>query len=66
VQLVIGLADGRMVSCNCEGLRVEITAELRRRVDELLGPGNLHLVAGPRNGTSPRSNGRSKAAHSSG
>ena len=60
VQLKIGLNDGRIVACTCEALRVEINAEMRRRVDELLGPGNLVLVPGVRNGTSSRGNGRSR------
>jgi len=62
VQLVICLADGRRVSCNCSGLRVEITSQLRSRVDELLGPGHLVLVPAARNGPAPRpGNGRSRS-----
>jgi len=55
LQLVITLADGSKVSCKCSDLAVTITAELRTRVDDLLGPGNLRLLpttptVGARNG----------------
>ena len=44
LELLLCLADGSKVRCNCEGLRVGIDAELRGRVDELLGPGNVRLI----------------------
>ena len=49
------LADGSKVSCDCSGLSVSINAEMRARVDDLLGPGNFRLItaapnAGPRSG----------------
>ncbi len=60
LQLLIYLADGTRVSCNCEGLRVEIGKEMRRRVEELLGPGNLRLLpAAVGANSSHRSNGSS-------
>ncbi|MBI2827353.1 MAG: DNA polymerase III subunit alpha [Planctomycetia bacterium] len=45
LQLVLRLADGSRVTCACDGMRVDLNAELRRRVDDLLGPG--HLKAQP-------------------
>ena len=44
LQLMIHLADGRKVSCKCSDLSVTITTEMRTRVDDLLGPGNLRLL----------------------
>ena len=38
------VADGSKVRCNCDGFRVGLDAELRHRIDELLGPGNLRLL----------------------
>jgi len=40
-QLVLRLTDGSQVTCDCDGLKVDLCAELRQRVDNLLGPGNL-------------------------
>jgi hypothetical protein len=57
---MICLADGTKVKCPCEKIRVEINPEMRRRVEELLGPENVHLLAAPRgNGDSSRSGSRS-------
>ncbi len=59
LQLVIGLADGTHVKCPCERLRVEITPEMRGRVEELLGAENVRLVASPQgNGSAGRASGR--------
>lgn len=63
LKLVIGLADGRRVQMDCEGLRVELNGEMRNRVDELLGPGNLRLIAAPHakpNGNGAKGNGNGK------
>jgi len=47
----------RLFTCN--DLRVAVNDELRTRVDQLLGPGNFHLLTAPPNTTGPRrSNGR--------
>ena len=63
LELVLCLADGARVTCECEGLKVENTNELRRRVDDLLGPGNLRLLAAPRSSTpASRPNGRFDAS----
>jgi DNA polymerase-3 subunit alpha len=59
LQLVLGLADGTQVKCPCERPRVEITAEMRGRVEELLGAENVRLVASPQaSGSAGRANGR--------
>jgi DNA polymerase-3 subunit alpha len=47
LQLVLCLADGSRVTMKSEAVRVELNAEMRGRVDALLGPGNLRLVAAP-------------------
>ncbi len=62
LHLVLWLDDGSRVPCKCDKLRVAITPEMRSRVDGLLGPGNLAVVAAsPSRGRSNgRSNGRSK------
>lgn len=46
LQLVIALADGRRVACSCERMKVATSAEMRGRIDDLLGPGHLRLVTG--------------------
>ena len=46
-QLVLALADGSRVFCNCDDIKVELNAEMRTRIDDLLGPGNLRLLAAP-------------------
>ncbi|MCR4412413.1 MAG: DNA polymerase III subunit alpha, partial [Thermoguttaceae bacterium] len=59
LQLVFHLADGARVSCNCDDFRVEINPEMRHRVEELLGPGNLRLIAAPvASSSTSRGNGR--------
>ncbi|HLA83354.1 MAG TPA: DNA polymerase III subunit alpha [Thermoguttaceae bacterium] len=47
LHLHLALADGTQVTCRCKK-GVEINAEMRRRVDELLGPGNVRMVAATR------------------
>ena len=58
LQIVICLSDGTRVTCACEGFRIEITPEMRTRVEELIGPGNLRFLVAP-TASSGRSNGRS-------
>jgi DNA polymerase-3 subunit alpha len=53
LKLLVGLNDGRRVQMDCEGVRVELNSEMRTRVDELLGPGNVRLIPAPH----PKSNG---------
>ncbi|MCG8584892.1 MAG: OB-fold nucleic acid binding domain-containing protein, partial [Pirellulales bacterium] len=50
VQLVLDLADGQRVEMNSEGVRVTMNEEMRTRVDQLLGPGNVKLAASKKNG----------------
>jgi len=45
LELSVGLSDGTRVACDCDRLRIEINSEMRRRVEELLGPGNVRLLA---------------------
>ena len=52
LQLRLQLDDGRRVACKCGGLGVKINSQMKERVDQLLGPGNIHLVTGSR--ISPR------------
>ncbi len=45
LSLVVYLRDGSRVPCSCRDVRVEINAEMRRRVEELIGAGNFRLIA---------------------
>jgi DNA polymerase-3 subunit alpha len=59
LELTLSLADGSSVPCKCGGMRVAVSAEMRARVDQLLGPGNFRLLtASPT--TAGRGNGRCK------
>lgn len=64
LQLVIHLADGSRVLCRSETMRVGLTAEMRSRVDELLGPGHVTPIAAPpgSNGHGPRRPGQRSVA----
>ncbi len=44
LHLHLALADGTQVACRCHQ-RVEVNAEMRHRMDELLGPGNVRMIA---------------------
>jgi len=57
VELLLSLADGSRVPCQCEKIRVELNNEMRSRVDALLGPGCTHLLAAPRTPQAPRNGG---------
>ncbi|HVX62734.1 MAG TPA: DNA polymerase III subunit alpha, partial [Pirellulales bacterium] len=46
-QLVLSLADGSRVYCNCDDVKVELNSEMRSRIDDLLGAGNYRLLAAP-------------------
>jgi len=46
--LLLCLEDGWRVELKCERQPIELHPELRRRVDDLLGPGNFQLVGNPR------------------
>ncbi len=61
LQLMLSLADGSRVACKCGSVRVAISGEMRARVDQLLGPGNLRLLTAPPGATTAgRGNGRSR------
>lgn len=47
IQLVLCLADGARVFMKSDKVRVELNAEMRGRIDGLLGPGNVKLIAAP-------------------
>ena len=47
LQLVLELADSRRAFLKCEKLKVDLNSELRQRVDDLLGEGNLKMLAAP-------------------
>ncbi|MCA9270195.1 MAG: DNA polymerase III subunit alpha, partial [Planctomycetales bacterium] len=46
LQLLLTLEDGQRIKVKSESLRIDVDAEMRHRVDELLGPGNLKLLTG--------------------
>ena len=50
VQLVLCLDDGSRVQLKAGNLRVEVNAELRRRLDDLLSPGNVRMLTAHGNG----------------
>jgi len=61
LQLVIWLSDGSRVDCKCDKCRVEVNAEMRSRVDDLLGPGNIRLLtSAPAPTPTGRANGRTR------
>ena len=62
LQLVLDLSDGRRVRCDCGDFGVAVGGEMRSRVDQLIGVGNLQLkTAVPSTTTTaPRGNGRSR------
>jgi len=60
LQLVLCLADGSRVSCNCDEFRVAVNGEMRSRVDDLLGPGNFRLITAAPGNAAGRANGRSR------
>jgi len=67
VQLSIALEDGSRVVCACDKLRVTINAELRSRVDDLLGAGNVRLLAASTTARSaPAANGNGHYARAGG
>jgi DNA polymerase-3 subunit alpha len=45
--LALTLDDGTRVRMKCDGLQLALDAEMRRRVEDLLGPGSMQLVAAP-------------------
>lgn len=60
VQLALWLADGAKVYMKSEKLRVDLNPELRARIDDLLGPGNVKLLSAP---PKPSGNGNGKGQY---
>ena len=54
LRLRLELADGGSVMLDCAKSGVTIDPELRRRVEELLGPGNFRLMGGAPKPTPPQ------------
>jgi DNA polymerase-3 subunit alpha len=63
LQLVVCLADGSRVYMKSEGVRIALNSEMRDRVDDLLGAGNLRPLVAPLRATQSarRGNGRQMA-----
>jgi DNA polymerase-3 subunit alpha len=51
VELALVLADGAKLLLKCNTPKVQLSAELRTRLDDLLGPGNVKLIAASREST---------------
>ncbi len=47
LQLVLSLADGTRVTLKSDRIRVDWNPEIQERVEALLGPGNVRLIAAP-------------------
>jgi DNA polymerase-3 subunit alpha len=47
LKLLFCFSDGGKLDCSCDGLRVNLNAEMRARVLDLLGPGTLRPLAAP-------------------
>jgi DNA polymerase-3 subunit alpha len=62
LQLVVCLADGSRAILKSSGMRVALNAEMRSRVDALLGPGNLRLIASPPTPSGPPRHGSHQRA----
>jgi DNA polymerase-3 subunit alpha len=55
LRLLLCLEDGSRVHLKSHRLQVEVTTEMRSRIDDLLGPGNLRLItAKPTTGNGKR------------
>ena len=44
LQLLVQLADGTSVTLDAQGQGVDINNELRNRIDDLLGGGNIQMI----------------------
>jgi len=59
LHLLLCLSDGNRLELKSDSLRVEVNADLRQRIDEILGPGNARvLTAAP-----AQTSGRLRPAH---
>jgi DNA polymerase-3 subunit alpha len=57
LQIAISLADGSIVHLKSQSMPVEVSSQLRTRIDDLLGPGNYRLITQVPS-TGPSSKGR--------
>jgi DNA polymerase-3 subunit alpha len=69
LELLLCLADGAKLRCQCEGFRIAVNPEMRTRIEQLLGPGNFRLFTQrPRPSApppkAPRGNGYARAGAS--
>jgi DNA polymerase-3 subunit alpha len=62
LQMVLCLADGSRAYLKCDRLRVDLNAEMRSRVDSLLGPGNVRLISAPPTPAAAPQRGRERGA----
>ena len=58
LKLHVSLDDGSRVYMKSHRVRIDVTNELRNRLDDLLGPGNFQLITSPPKPSSDRNNGR--------
>jgi DNA polymerase-3 subunit alpha len=58
LELLICLQEGARVRMKVPGVRLEISAELQARLDDLLGAGNFRRITSPPKPSAPGSNGR--------
>jgi DNA polymerase-3 subunit alpha len=66
VFFLVALNDGSLVQLKSNRIRVDVTEELRSRLDDLLGPGRVRLkMSLPAAAKSPRGNRRPAAARNS-
>jgi hypothetical protein len=62
-ELILRLDDGSRVFLKSHRLRVDVTAEMRTRLEDLLGRGHLHVItAPPAPSKSPTNGGRRSGA----
>jgi DNA polymerase-3 subunit alpha len=54
LRLLLCLADGNRLELKSDSLRVEVGADLRARIDEILGPGNVRVLTADPAKNSPR------------
>lgn len=60
VQLMLTLKDGDHVLLRSDSIKIDVNAEMRQRVDQLLGPGNFKLLtSAPPAATAPQRRDRS-------
>ncbi|MGO9109881.1 MAG: DNA polymerase III subunit alpha [Thermoguttaceae bacterium] len=53
-ELLLSLSDGRKISCRCDTFRIANNAEMRGRVEELLGAENFRLITARPGGSNGR------------